>query len=108
MYHPRQQRNVTLLWALVVLAFAYAGWLTFLRPQAEANDVEGGLGVLLGLYIASRPAANILNMILPGGSGRLPGSRRAETGWVVLNLLVTVVAFAVIFMGTTRFIARTP
>jgi hypothetical protein len=108
MYQPRRKRNTGLLWALLVLAAIYDGLLAVRHRLSDSLLFDGSLGVLLGLYICSRGAANLLDLILYGRL--LPfqwSSKRARNGWVALNLLILVVGWSVIAAGATQ-LARVP
>jgi len=50
--------NTRRLWMLLVPALAYLVWASYFRSAYEISLVDGSIGVLLGLYICSQPAAN--------------------------------------------------
>src|SRR5271157_36734 len=52
MNKPRK-RNPVLLVALAGIAAIFAGWLHFMSSLTGRARLDGGLGVLLGLYICS-------------------------------------------------------
>ncbi len=104
MYQPRK-RNHRLLWALIAVGVLYDA-LIFVRHRLIENPaLDGAFGVLLGLYICSRGATNLLDMIMYGRLLQLPWtSRRAEAGWVALNVLILMVGWGVIAIGATQFV----
>ena len=103
----RRGRNIKTLWALVLLGIAYSSLLYYQRTLTGAKNVDGILGVLLGLYICSHPAANVVDLLFFGRGGQRPlSSKRAVVLWLALNMLVILVGWIVIFAGTTRFISR--
>ena len=105
----RRAHNVKTLWALILLAIAYIGWLYYQRTLTGNNKLDGSIGVLLGLFICAHPAANLLDMLLFAGSaGRDGSSWRSVLAWLALNLLVLFSGWNVIFIGTTRFVSPTP
>jgi hypothetical protein len=104
-----RKRSFKTLWALVLIAIAYCGWLYYQHTLMGSSKLDGSLGVLLGLYICSRPAANMLDMLFFAGSaGRDGSSSRSTLLWLALNLLVLFCGWNVIFIGTTRFVSRAP
>ncbi len=103
MNKPRK-RNPALLLVLTGIATIFAGWLHFMSSLTGRDRLDGGLGVLLGLYICSQPVANLLDAILYGRvySAYAP-TRRSTVWWLALNTVVLVIGFLVILIGTTRF-----
>ena len=108
MYQPRHKRNPGLLWSLIVVAALYDGLLA-IRHRLTGNLVlDGSFGVLLGLFICSRGAANLLDMILYGRLLQFQWtSKHAQAWWVALNALILVVGWSVIAAGATQ-LARVP
>ena len=103
----RHKRKITILWALTLPGLAYSGWLQFHGALTGTDRVDGSLGVVFGLYISSHPAAFIVDLLF---------FRRSTVNgfsldhslvlWFILNLLVLLVGWLVIFIGTTRLIGR--
>ena len=110
MRRERQRgHNVKTMWALILVAIAYIGWLYYQRTLTGDNKLDGSLGVLLGLFICAHPAANLLDSLLFAGSaGRDSSSWQSTLAWLALNLLVLFSGWNVILIGTTRFVSRTP
>lgn len=107
MDQPRRGRNIKILWALVLLGMAFSGFLYDQRTLTGADNVDGIIGVLLGLYICSHPAANLVDLLLfRRGARRQFSSRGSAVLWLALNVLVLLVGWLVIFVGTTRLIGR--
>jgi hypothetical protein len=101
---PQRKRNFKLLGGLVLLAVAYSSMIYFRFSLTGTNRADGIIGALLGLYICSQGAANILDMLLVGGAAGIQGlSRRALISWLGLNVLILFVGWIVIVLGTTRF-----
>lgn len=88
-----------------MLAVAYSALLS-LRPGLVGSPTfEGALGVVLGLYICSHPAANAVDLLfLPRGALRQASSEWSGVGWLALNLLVLLAGWFVIATGTTRLV----
>jgi hypothetical protein len=93
---------------LSTLALVYSSWLHYQTTLTGRNDLDGVLGVLLGLYICSHPAANMLDMLFFKRSTEIQGfSKQSNLLWVVANILVFVMGWMVIVVGTTRFVSKT-
>ena len=100
--------NTGRLLMLLVPAAAYLVWAAYFRPFDDVSLVDGSIGVLLGLFICSHPAANGIElMFLRRGSLRRVTAQWNGVGWLVLNLFVLVVGWAVLVVGTTQFTTRT-
>ena len=96
-------RKVTVLCLLAAAAIAYTLFLNRLYPLPRANRLDGIFGVLLGLYICSHPAANLLDLFLFRRS--LPAqsaSRGSDAAWLALNILILLAGWSVIVLGATR------
>jgi hypothetical protein len=84
------------------LGLVYAA-VFFWRPAWLGRPLlAGSLGVLLGLYICSNPAANAIDRLF-FGRGRRAHSSQAETVWLAANCAVLLVGLLVIIIGATRF-----
>ena len=99
--------NTGRLFVLLVPAAAYLAWAGYFRPFDQVSIVDGSIGVLLGLFICSHPAANGIElMFLRQGALRRVAARWNGVGWLVLNLIVLLVGWAVLVVGTTQFTTR--
>jgi hypothetical protein len=66
------------------------------------------IGVVLGLYISSHPAAHLVDMLFYRRAIRYSfPSKGSFVLWLSLNVLVLLISGIVIFVGTTRLIGRT-
>ena len=93
--------------ALLVPAVAYLTWASSFRPLDGSPLVDGSIGVLLGLYICSHPAANGIDlMFLERGAFRREAARWSGVSWLALNGLVMFVGWLVIVAGATKVFAR--
>ena len=100
-------RNIKMLWALILLGIAYSGILHYQRTLTGMDEVDGIIGMLLGLYICSHPAANVVDMLFFKWGARHPfSSRRSTVLWLALNIVVLLIGWVVIFVGTTRFFSK--
>jgi len=103
----RGRRKVITLGFLVLLAALYA-FLYYTQPALTgSNQMDGIIGVLLGLYIGSHPAANFLDMLFFGRE-EWPqhSSRRTIILWVAVNVFVLFVAWLVIMAAMNRFMVH--
>jgi len=103
MEQPRG-RNYKTLGIVVVLALLYGGWMYTQRTITGTPRLDGAIGVLLGLFICSLPAANMLDLLFAARRSQSRSSEWASLGWLGLNLLVLFVGWIVITIGATRLI----
>ena len=103
MNQPQRANNATLLWSLIGVAAVYGGLLLFLRTLTGDHAVDGIIGVILGLYICSHPAANAINALFFSRAGLLRMTW-STVGWLGLNFLVIVVGWLAIFTGARRIV----
>jgi hypothetical protein len=106
MVERKGRRNYGTLGVMALLAVAYYLTIYFWRPLSTAHKVEGSIGILLGLFICSKPAANLLDLLfdlLQNRFQRLSGLRL--TLWLVVNFFILLVGWYVITLGATRFTA---
>ena len=99
----RRGRNILTLGGLILLALAYGSWLYYQRTLTGTNKLDGIVGVLLGLYICSHPAANALDVLFFRRAAR-PQVSSGWSGvwWLALNVLVLLIGWIVIIIGTIR------
>jgi hypothetical protein len=107
MDQQRLGRKIITLSVLIVLGIACSGFLYFRPALTGVRDLDGIIGVVLGLYISSHPAAHLVEMLFYRRAMRYQfSSRRSVVLWISLNVLVLFVSGIVIFVGTTRLIGR--
>jgi hypothetical protein len=100
------QPNVVRMWVLLVPAAAYLGWMFYLPMLTGTTLLDGSVGVLLGLYICSHPAANGIDLLfLQRGAFRRVVKDSSGIEWLMLNALVMLVGWMVIVIGAARFMA---
>jgi hypothetical protein len=108
MDQQRLGRKIIVLLVLVILGIAYSGFLYFQPTLTGMHQLDGIIGVVLGLYISSRPAAHLVEMLFYRWAIRYPfSSGRSVVLWISLNVLVLFISGIVIFVGTTRLIGKT-
>jgi hypothetical protein len=101
--------NTWMLGGSLALAGLYFGLLVARSSQglAVSSRLGGVVGIVLGLFMCSHPAANALNLLLfHQGAAFLGFSRPAYRWWWVLNLMVFLTSLGVIFSGTLQFLAH--
>jgi hypothetical protein len=99
----RRRRNTMGLWGMILLAMAYAGLLHYLHTLTGINMLDGSLGVLLGLYICSHPAANAVDLLFFERHALYQiSSEWSGVSWLALNVLVLLVGWIVIVIGATQ------
>ena len=107
MDQQRRRQRVMVLLVLGVAGIAYSSLLYSRGTLTGTNNLDGIIGVVLGLYICSHPAANLVDMLFYRRGIRYQfSSRRYAILWVALNVLILLIGGIVIFIGTTRFIGR--
>jgi hypothetical protein len=97
-------RGTGILWGLFAAALAYLLLLYFLDTLTGNDIADGASGVLLGLYVCSRPAANAVDLLFYGRHAlREAASGWSGAGWLALNALVMFAGWFVIWIGAVRF-----
>jgi len=97
-----------MLGVVVLLAVLYGGWIYSQQTITGVPRLDGIIGVLLGLFICSFPAANMLNLLFASRHAQSSSSEWSSLGWLGVNLLVLFAGWVVITIGATRLIARAP
>jgi hypothetical protein len=100
-YHWKTQS----LFGLSLLAVLYAGWFFLLHAITGIRWLDGSLGVLLGLYICSRPAGNAVDLLFFQRHVLAQISTEwVGLAWLGLNLLVLCLGTAVIILGAVALV----
>jgi hypothetical protein len=99
----RRTRSIGLLLSLIALAVIYSGIIYTRSVFAPTNWLEGAIGVILGLFICSRPAAYLLDWLY---QSRYTGPPKLWI-WLTLNSLTLLVGVSVIFLGIMQFTRST-
>jgi hypothetical protein len=107
MNQERRGLKIITLSILGVLGIAYSGLLSSQHTLTGMNNLDGIIGVVLGLYICSYPAANLVDMFFyRRGIRHQFSSKRSTLLWLTLNVMVLFIGGIVIFTGTTQLIGR--
>lgn len=100
-------RKIILLSVFIVMGIAYSGFLHFEPTLTGRYVLDGIIGVVLGLYISSHPAAHLVETLFYRRAMQYSfSSKQSLVLWLSLNVLVLFISAMVIFVGTTRLIAR--
>jgi hypothetical protein len=88
---------------LLVMAVGYLLWQASL-PDVTPNDRAYGIGgMLLGLFICSRPARNGIDVLIFERRSLRRAMRGAKgVAWLCLNALVMLAGCVVVVMGAMR------
>ena len=101
----RRERNVKVLWGLVLVAITYSSLLHYLHTLTGRGLLDAIVGVLLGLYICSHPAAHGVDLLFfERGHLRQVSSGWSGMRWLALNILVMLAGWVVIVIGITRLV----
>jgi hypothetical protein len=101
-YQPNSNR----MWALLVPGCAYLGWMLYFPLLTGRTLLDGSVGVVLGLYICSHPAANGIDLLfLQRGALRRASRQWSGIEWLALNALVMLIGWFVMVVGAARFMA---
>ena len=105
--YERITRNMQVLGAMLVLGGIYIGWLSYVGSISGSDRLDGTLGILLGLFIGSQPAANMLDILLFMKADTRESLITTHAGrfWLFMNLLTIFAAWAVVFTGALRFVS---
>jgi hypothetical protein len=96
---PRRLLSIIMLLGLILAALIYSG-IIYTRSAFASNDwVKGALGVMLGLFICSRPAAHLMDLLYRSHYAGPP----ELWIWLALNLLTLLVGVIVVFIGVMQF-----
>jgi hypothetical protein len=97
------QPNTVRMWMLLVPASGYLAWIFYLPALSGGTLIDGSIGVLLGLFVCSHPAANGIDLLfLQRGAFRQAVRHASGVEWLVLNALVMFVGWIVLVVGASR------
>jgi hypothetical protein len=104
----RIARNMLVLGILVLFAILYVGCTAYFDVLTGNVRLDGTIGMLLGLYVCSHPAANMLDMLLFMTADTREGITATRSGqfWLALNALTLLAGWVAIFSGAMRFVQR--
>ena len=92
---------VLVTWLLVAAAYSTA--LQWFQSLTGNSIADGAIGIALGLYVCSKPAANLLDIIFAQRGARRPlPSRSLGAAWLALNVLTMLVGWFMIASGAAH------
>jgi hypothetical protein len=103
----QHERNARVLWGMILLALAYNSLLRYLSTLTGSDLLDGSIGVALGLYICSHPAANAIKMLFFERDALRQMPEWSVIRWLALNLLVLLAGWMVIFAGLRELVGQT-
>jgi hypothetical protein len=107
MMHKERRRKVGVLCGLILIALVYTGVLLWLHTLTGNPLMDGVIGIVVGLYICSHPAANAVDLLFfQRYSIQQLASGWSGLGWLALNLLTLFMGWLMITSGATRFAVR--
>jgi hypothetical protein len=106
MSQDRRGRKSRTLLVLTLLALVYSVLLDCRCVSTGTQTLDGALGVILGLYVCSHPAANAVDRLLFGRGVPRISSKPFDALWLALNLLALLAGWLAILVGATRFTAN--
>ncbi len=108
MMQKEHRRKVGILCGLILTAMAYGGLLLWRRTFTGNPLMDGVIGILLGLYVCSHPAANAIDLLFfQRYSPQQLTSGWSGLGWLALNLLALLMGWLTIATGAAHLAAHT-
>jgi len=105
MDRPWYSRKRKVLWGAILLAIAYSALVYSVHSLTGIRLLDGGIGVMLGLYICSHPAANAIDLLFAErGVLHQLSSEWSGVGWLTLNMVVLLAGWLVIVIGAGQFV----
>jgi len=99
-----KDRDEKTMWGLILLAIVVGGLFHFFYTLTGNDEIDGLLGVLLGLYICSKPATHVVDLMILGRDiHHWISTIQSNFWWVMLNLLVMFSGLSLIMTGTARY-----
>jgi hypothetical protein len=103
----KRGNKIRILAVVLCLALLYILVVNVNHTLTGTNRWDGIIGVLLGLYVCSHPAANFVDILFFGHTSLFQDlSGRMKNLWLGVNLVVMLVGWVVIDLGMIRFTAR--
>ena len=103
----QHRRKIKMLCAFSLIGIAYSIFLNSQYTLTGKDTLDGVIGVVLGLYISSYPAAGLVDLFFfRRAVWNQFSSNRSMVFWLVINTVVLLIGCIVIFFGTTRLIGK--
>jgi hypothetical protein len=94
-----RRRRGWVVGAALLAGLGYGAWRWVGGALTPWPTADGVLGVLLGLFICSHPAASAVDWLFFDRGERRARAAWAEAGWLALNAAALAVGWAVIVSG---------
>ena len=95
------------LWLQIAGALAVIAVLLSIETITGHIVVEGTVAAFIGLYLASQPARNTIDLLFTNRFAlAMLWARWSGRGWLALNGVVLVLGWAVIALGIVRLIGQ--
>jgi hypothetical protein len=105
MKQPRLEHHTKRMWVSVLLGIAYSSVFLYMYTLTGSTTLDGIIGVLLGLYIGSHPAARLLDMLyLQSRTRQELLSSESGMSWLAVIILVLLAGIITIVVGANRFV----
>ena len=105
MKQPRLEHHTTRMWVSVLFGIAYASVFLYVYTLTGSTTLDGIIGVLLGLYIGSHPAARLLDLLyLQTRIRQELLSSESGASWLAVTILVLLAGIITIVIGANRFV----
>jgi hypothetical protein len=101
---PQSDFNTGLMAVLTLLGAAYCAWMRFEGSLTGNHFWDATCGVLLGIYICSRPATNLMDMLYTQKILPRDLHKRAGKLWLLMNFITTFSGWASIVMGAMQMV----
>ncbi len=101
---PRQNFNTGFLISMVIVGLIYGVWIYLRDTITGSNLGDAATGVLLGIYICSRPVSNLMDMLYTQNIRWNELRKRAGIMWLAMNFITTFAGWATIVLGATRMV----
>ena len=101
------RRKAATLGVLVVIGLTYCVVLFRGLASSDHPRAEGLAGIVIGLYICSHPAANLIDLLFYRRTSlRQPTSGWLGAGWLSLNAVALLTGWLVLTVGIARLAIR--
>ena len=96
-------RSSFTLWTFLLLALVYSALQYTVGDLTGEARFDGIIGIVLGLYVCSHPASNVLDLLFMEGGVVRSSSGDNGIVWYLLNLLVLLAGWLAVYIGILKF-----
>ena len=96
-------RSSFTLWTFLLLALVYSALQYTVGSLTGEARYDGIIGIVLGLYVCSHPASNVLDLLFMEGGVVRSSSHENGIVWYLLNLLVLLAGWLAVYIGVLKF-----